>query len=192
MKLRVMVVDKSKNRSELLEQALIDAGYEVVAKLNKEHNLQAHVNQMQPDVIIIDMDSPGRDILEHMHSITREQPKPIVMFSDDSSGETINEALRAGVSAYIVDGLNPKRVKPIVDVALARFKEFQALRNELEKTKTTLAERKVVDKAKGILMQQRGFTEEEAYKALRKMAMDKNKRIAEIAENIIEVSKLLS
>jgi response regulator NasT len=192
MKLRVMVVDKSKNRSELLEQALIDAGYEVVAKLNKEHNLQAHVNQMQPDVIIIDMDSPGRDILEHMHSITREQPKPIVMFSDDSSSETINEALRAGVSAYIVDGLNPKRVKPIVDVALARFKEFQALRNELEKTKTTLAERKVVDKAKGILMQQRRFTEEEAYKALRKMAMDKNKRIAEIAENIIEVSKFLS
>ena len=191
MKLRVMLVDDHADRAALLERALAGAGYHVVATVAAGEDLYRRVAEIQPDVVIIDMESPGRDTLEHMRNISRDQPKPIVMFADNSDRATIEAAVQAGVSAYIVDGLSSNRVKPIVEVAIARFKEFQALRRELEKTKTTLAERKQIERAKGILMKQRGWTEEQAYQALRKMATDRNLRIAEVANQVIAMADLL-
>lgn len=188
--LRVMLVDRDRGRSAVLERALTDAGYEVAGRVAAGEDLAQKVREVAPDVIIIDMDSPDRDTLEHMHSITREQPRPIVMFADEDDSETISKAVRAGVSAYVVDGLTGPRVKPIVDVAIARFREFQALRKELDEVRSTLAERKLVDKAKGIIMKQRQCDEEQAYRALRKLAMDRNQRIADAARDVIGVAKL--
>lgn len=188
--LRVMLVDRDRARSVVLERALTDAGYQVAGRVSAGEDLAQRVRELAPDVIIVDMDSPDRDTLEHMHSITREQPRPIVMFAEEDDSETISKAVRAGVSAYVVDGLSGPRVKPIVDVAIARFREFQALRRELDEVRSTLAERKLVDKAKGIIMKQRRCDEEQAYRALRKLAMDRNQRIADTARDVIGVAKL--
>ena len=190
-KLRVMLVDEDPGRAAILERALEDAGYVVAAKITSATDLQGRVAALQPDVIIIDMESPDRDTLEHMRGISRDQPKPIVMFAEQGDSDTIAQAVQAGVSAYIVDGLNAKRIKPIMDVAIARFREFQALREELAQAKSSLAERKDIERAKGILMNQRGWSEDEAYQALRKLAMDKNLRLAEVARNIIAVADLI-
>jgi len=189
-KLRVMLVDEDPGRSALLERALLDNGYDVVARIGTDENLLERVSSIQPDMIIIDMQSPDRDTLESMHVINREQPKPVVMFAEKSDNITIAEAVRAGVSAYVVDGLNEHRIQSIMEVAIARFREFQALRNELEKTKSDLADRKVIDKAKGIIMAQRKCSEDEAYKALRKLAMDRNEKLIEVAQSVIDVAKL--
>ncbi|HKK06251.1 MAG: ANTAR domain-containing protein [Gammaproteobacteria bacterium] len=189
--LRVLLVDESVGRAAILEQALADAGHAVVGRIAASEDLQAAVQRIEPDVIIIDMDSPDRDTLEHMRGISADRPKPIVMFAEDGDSATIEEAVRAGVSAYVVDGLNPGRVKPIMEVAIARFREFQALRQELADARHSLAERKDIERAKGILMQQRNWTEDEAYQALRKLAMDRNLRLAEVARNIIAVADLL-
>jgi len=191
MGLRVMLIDSSEERSAIIEQALTDHGYQVVGRAGRGDDLLKRVQESQPEVIIIDLDSPDRDTLEHMRTISRDQPKPIVMFAENGDSRTIEEAIQAGVSAYIVDGLNSQRVKPIVDVAIARFREYQALRDELEKARSSLAERKLVERAKGVLMQQKGMTEEEAYQALRKTAMQNNTRIGEVARNIIALSDLL-
>lgn len=188
MKLRVMLVDASIERTAVLEQALKDADCEVVARVTTGEALFKRVERIQPDVIIIDQNSPDRDTLEQMRFISRDQPRPIVMFSESGDPETIQTAIKAGVSAYVVDGLSPGRVKPIVEVAIARFQAFQSLRLELEKTKESLAERKIIDRAKGILMQQRGIGEEQAYALLRKTAMENNLRIAAVAKSIIALA----
>jgi response regulator NasT len=138
------------------------------------------------------MESPDRDTLEHLSSIGSARPRPIVLFAEHSDSETTQAAIQAGVSAYIVDDLNPKRIKSIMEVAIARFREYQALRKELDDTRTRLAERKLIEKAKGILMQQKQLSEEQAYQALRKLAMDRNQRIAEVARTLISVVDLLS
>ena len=186
-----MLIDKNAGRSAILEQALADSGYEVVARLTSPQNLAAEVAEVNPDVVIIDMQSPDRDTLESMRNVSRDQPRPIVMFAEKSDSETIRSAVSAGVSAYVVDGMEPNRLQPILDVAIARFREFQALRAELEDAKSKLADRKDVDKAKGILMKQRGMGEDEAYKALRKMAMDRNVKIGEAARMLIAAAELL-
>jgi response regulator NasT len=126
-----------------------------------------------------------------MRIVTKHNPKPIVMFTNDADNSMISEAINAGVSAYVVDGFNESRIKPIMDVAIARFREFQALRNELQKTRNTLEERKTIDKAKGIVMQQRKCNEEEAYQILRNLSMENNKRIFEVAEQIISITSAL-
>jgi response regulator NasT len=189
--LRVLLVDENRGRSALLEQALSDAGYRVIARVITSDNLAHQVRLHQPDVIIVDLESPDRDTLEHMHSISRDQPRPIVMFAEDQESESIHKAIKAGVSAYIVDGLNPKRVKPVMEVAIARFREYQALRDELAKTKLTLEERKIIDRAKGLLMKRQGMDEEGAYQALRKIAMDRSQKLVEVARNVISVMELL-
>ncbi len=185
-----MLVDEDPGRSAVLERALQDNGYDVVARIGTKEDLLGRVRTIQPDMIIIDMQSPDRDTLESMHTINREQPKPIVMFAEKSDKATIAEAVRAGVSAYVVDGLNARRIQPIMEVAIARFQEFQALKGELARTKSDLADRKLIDKAKGIIMTQRKCTEDEAYKALRKLAMDRNEKLADVAKSVIEVAKL--
>lgn len=190
--LRVLLVDANRGRSALLEQALSDAGYSVIAKINTGEDLAAQVRQHEPDVIIVDLESPDRDTLEHMHTISRDQPRPIVMFAEDEDSNTIHKAIKAGVSAYIVDGLSSKRVKPVMDVAITRFREYQALRDELNRTKISLEERKLLDRAKAVLIKSQGMTEEEAYQAIRKLAMDRGLKLAEAARNVISVMDLFS
>jgi response regulator NasT len=190
--MRVLIIDESPERIAVLREGLEGAGYEVAAALASPLELLRAVEEVKPDVIIIDTESPSRDVLEHVVLITRDQPRPIVMFASDDAPETIRRAVRAGVSAYIVDGLDPVRVKSIVDVAVARFGEHQRLRTELAEANLKLSERKVVERAKGILMRVRGMDEEQAFQALRRMAMDRGKRLVEIARQVIDMADLLT
>ena len=188
--LKIMLVDQDSGRSAILRQALTDAGHEVVTRVEPGRNLLREVQQSQPDIVIVDMEAPGRDTLEQMREIGRDQPKPIILFSNKRDGEYIRQAVQAGVSAYVVDGLSRERIMPIVEVAMARFREFEALRQELRDTKNELADRKVIDKAKGILMQRKGLSEEDAYKLLRKAAMDRNMRVVEVARTLLALEGL--
>lgn len=190
--LRIMLVDDTPDRSLYLRLVLERLGYEVVAEIAEPRKLYDAVTRFAPDAIIIDTDSPSRDTLEHLCLVTESCPRPIVMFTNDAGRESIREAVRAGVTAYIVDGLAPERIAPILETAVARFDAFQAVKNELAATKNQLSDRKVIEKAKGILMKSRNISEETAYAALRKLAMDRNLRIAEIAQQVIAVSELLA
>ena len=192
MSLSVLLVDDDPTRAAIVERALREAGYEVVTVVNTSTEMLTQVRAMRPDVIIIDRDSPDRDTLEHVCMITRDDPRPIVMFTQDKDQRLMREALEAGVSAYVVDGLSVERVRPIVEVALARFEQWQALRRELDQAQTNLAERKVIERAKGIVMKQRRCTEDEAYAMLRKLAMDRNQRLAHVAESVITMAELLT
>lgn len=192
MSLSVLLVDDDPERAAIVEPALRAAGYEVVTVVDTASEMLAQVRAMKPDVIIIDRDSPDRDTLEHVCMITRDDPRPIVMFTQDKDRALMREALEAGVSAYVVDGLSVERVRPIVEVAMARFEQWQALRRELDQAQTNLAERKVIERAKGIVMKQRRCTEDEAYVLLRKLAMDRNQRLAHVAESVITMAELLT
>ncbi|MBU0783837.1 MAG: ANTAR domain-containing protein [Gammaproteobacteria bacterium] len=189
--LKVLLVDEEPGRAAILERALLDAGYVLVSRLSSADRLAEHVAVSQPDIVIVDIDSPDRDCLENMAVLSRSNPKPVIMFSDEDNEDTIASAIRAGVSAYVADGMNPERVRPIVQVAVARFREFQALKNELQKTRDQLADRKLIDKAKGLLMKHRNFNEDEAYHAMRKLAMERNQRLVDTARSVIEVFEML-
>jgi two-component system, response regulator / RNA-binding antiterminator len=189
--LRVMIIDEKTERAALLEDALRAAGCEVVASMILNADVQSEVNAAQPDVVIVDMECADRDVLEDMSRITRHQPRPIVMFVDRRDSESIQAAVQAGVSAYVVGGLSAERVRPVLEVAIARFKEFQSLRSELETAKSSLVERKVIERAKGLLMKHRGMAEEDAFRALRKMAMDRKVRIAAVAREVVAAAELL-
>jgi len=189
--LRVLVVDESAERADTLRDGLARAGHEVVAMLSSPLELLRAVERVQPDVIIIDTDSPTRDVLEHLVMVSRESPRPIVMFARDDDAETIREVTRAGVSAYVVDGLDAGRVKPIVEAACARFEAFQRLREELAAAQAALAERKVIERAKGILMKAKGLDEAAAYAELRRLAMNRGKRLIEVAQAVVDAAELL-
>lgn len=189
--LRVMVVDDAAERAEVVQWALRRAGHEVIAHVASTFDLHRRVIELKPDVIIIDTESPDRDTLENLSLVNRDAPRPVVMFTNDGDNRKIREAVRAGVSAYVVDGLAADRVRPIIDVAVARFEQFQALRRELEETEGKLADRKLIERAKGILMKSAKLGEEEAYRALRKQAMDRNLQLVEVARQVIAVSELL-
>jgi response regulator NasT len=186
-----MLVDENEARASLLEKALDDAGCEIVAKLVGRPDLRSSVTRTEPDVIIIAMESPDRDTLEDMSQISREQPRPTVMFVDRSDTESTRAAVAAGVSAYVVGGLARERVRAILDVAIARFNEFQALKQEVAVARESLAERRVIERAKGILMQHRGLSEDDAYRTLRKMAMDRKMRLGRIAREVVAAAELL-
>lgn len=190
-KVEVMLIDAHSGRSAILEQALSDAGYHITVRTARTDQLLQQVRETQPDVILIDIELPDRDTLEQLRNVGQNQPRPIVMFAERSDPETTAAALRAGVSAYVVDDLNPRRLQPIIEVAIARFREYQALRRELEETRNRLAERKAIDKAKGLLMAQRNLSEEEAYQTLRKLAMDRNQRIGEVARTVTSLLEIL-
>ncbi len=189
--MRVMLVDDDYGRMALLRQALLSGGNEVVAQLSPADDLLHAVSQCQPDVILIEVDSPSRDTLESLGQINRDRPRPIVLFASQSDADTARRAMRAGVSAYVVDGMSSSRLKSVIDVAIARFDEHQALRKELAETKTRLADRRDVDRAKGVLMQRRKLTETEAYELLRKMAMDRNVKIGDAARSLLAAAELL-
>ena len=189
--LRVLVVDESPERAELLREGLLRAGHEVTATLSSPLALLKTIEELKPDVIVIDMDSPSRDVLEHLVFVSQHTPRPVVMFSQDDAPETIRAATRAGVSAYVVDGLDRDRIKSIIEAAVARFEDFQALRTQLAEANLKLSERKLVEKAKGLLMKSRGLDEDAAYSALRKMAMDRKLKLGEVAQRIIDAADLL-
>jgi len=189
--LSVLVIDESRTRAGEICAGLALAGYQVAAILADSENLSAEVEKLQPDVILIDTESPSRDTLEHLAVVHQNMPRPIVMFTLEDGQDAIRDAVKAGVSAYIVDGLDPKRIKPIVDVARARFEGSQALRRELEEVSRKLSDRKLVDKAKGVLMKARGLDEDAAYHAMRKLAMERGQSMAKVARDVIDMAKVL-
>ncbi|WP_143745722.1 ANTAR domain-containing response regulator [Massilia sp. KIM] len=178
-------------RSAALRIGLLESGYDLVASLPADVFLPERIAQLQPDLIIADSESDARDVLEHIVIATRDERRPIVLFTEDDAPASMDAAMAAGVSAYIVAGLQPERVKPVLDVALARFRREQKLLEELSDTRQKLAERKVVDRAKGLLMTRYKLTEEQAYQRLRTLAMNKNMKLAEIAQRILDVEDLL-
>lgn len=181
----ILVIDTDTIRGSVLEDGLRDAGYRDVTVISDMDHLVRRIAELEPDVIFIDLENPNRDMLEHMFAVSRSVQRPIAMFVDQSDTSMIEAAVDAGVSTYIVDGLKKERVKPILDMTISRFNAVNRLREELEATRSELADRKVIDRAKGILMKMRDLSEDEAYKLLRKTAMDQNRRVAEVAESLI-------
>ncbi len=190
--LKIILVDQNTGRSAMLRRALQDAGHEVICRLESSKELVNSNEATHADAIILNTDIPNDKIFANLNTINQTKPKPIVMFTDESSSMMASDAVRSGVNAYIIDGLEESRVQGIIDIAIARFREFQALKDELDSTRTQLNERKIVEKAKGILMQKSDMSEEDAYNALRKMAMDKNIKIAAVAKSVVEVADLLN
>ena len=189
--LRILVIDENPIRRAILDAGLKDAGFTNIALLGDTQGLLDRIYAVDPDVIIIDLQNPSRDVLEQMFQVSRIVRRPIAMFVDQSDRATIEKAIDAGVSAYIVDGLKRERVRAILDMTISRFRAFERLRAELEETKSALRERKVIEKAKGILMKSRGLDEEAAYALLRRTAMSKGKRIGDIAESLVSAIDLL-
>ncbi|MDD4887366.1 MAG: ANTAR domain-containing protein [Thiomonas sp.] len=178
-------------RCALLEKALLDAGYAVVAVLPAAPDLDDRIAALKPDLVIVDAESGVRDLLEHVVLASRDTPRPIVLFTDDDDTETAQLAITAGVTAYIVDGLKPSRVKPVIEVALARFEREQGLRAELDAARAQLTERKLIERAKGIVMQRQGCTEEDAFRRMRKLAMEKGLKLSEVAQRILDTVGLI-
>lgn len=178
-------------RSRSLRIGLLENGFNLVASLPADVFLTERIHQLQPDMVIVDADSDARDALEHVVMATRDAPRPIVMFTNDGNTESARAAVAAGVSAYIVAGLTSERIRPILDVALARFEHEQALRAELADVKTELKDRKIIDRAKGMLMQRQQLTEDAAYAKLRSTAMSKNLRLVDLAQRMLDAADLL-
>ncbi len=188
---KIAIVDENPIRAAILEEGLREAGFTAVERVGEMNNLLARIYQIDPDVILIDLENPSRDVLEQMFQVSRAVRRPIAMFVDQSDAASIQASVDAGVSAYIVDGFRKERIKSIIDLCISRFNAFAKLQDELERTKNALEERKVIDRAKGILMKLKGLSEEEAYVLMRSTAMREKKKIAEIAQSIITASELL-
>ena len=187
----VLVIDDSQQRAVEICTGLIQAGHQVAAVLPSALELVARIEEIKPDIILIETESPSRDTLEHLGVMNRDMPRPVIMFSQDDDQDTIRSAIRSGVAAYVVDGFDIDRLRPVVDVALAHFEEHQALKRELAETSRKLSERKVIERAKGILMKSRGMDEEAAYGALRKLAMERSQPLAKVAGNVVDMAELL-
>ena len=183
---------KEAERSRQLRIGLLQSGYNLIAVLPADSYLEQRLAQLQPDMIIVDAESDARDALEHVVVATQGDRRPIVMFTNDNDTTHVKDAVAAGVSAYIVAGLASERIRPILDVAMARFEHEQGLRRELADAKTELQGRKVIDRAKGVLMQRQNLTEQAAYDKLRKTAMDKGLRLSDVAQRMLDVADLLA
>jgi response regulator NasT len=188
--LRVLIVDQNMARASIIEEGLREAGYRDLIVVRDMQNLLRRIVDEEPDVILIDLENPNRDVLEQMFQVSRVVRKPVAMFVDRSDRGMIEAAIDAGVGAYVVDGLRKERVRPIVETTVSRFHAFEKLRNELDETRQQLADRKLIDRAKGILMKQRALGEDAAYELLRKAAMDSNLRIAQVAQSVITAAEL--
>src|SRR3979490_2112702 len=189
--LKIVIVDKNPIRAAILGDGLREAGHVQVVHIDETAHLLARVYGVDPDVILLDLENPSRDVLEQMFQVSRAVKRPVAMFVDQSDAASIEAAVDAGVSAYIVGGLRKDRGKNILDLCISRFNSFARLRDELERTRTALEERKVIDRAKGILMKARNLNEEAAYVLLRKTAMNENKKIAEVAQSVVTAAELL-
>jgi two-component system, response regulator / RNA-binding antiterminator len=188
--LNIVIVDDSPVRAAILEEGLREAGYVNVVRIEGTAKLLARIYAIDPDVILIDLENPSRDVLEQMFQVSRIVKRPVAMFVDQADSASIQASVDAGVSAYIVDGLKKERIKSILDLCISRFNAFSRLQSELEQTKSALEERKVIDRAKGILMKAKNLSEEQAYALLRKTAMNENRKIAEVAQSVVTAAEL--
>jgi response regulator NasT len=187
----ILIIDENHARAAIIQDGLREAGHANVRWLNETSNLLRHIADIDPDVIIIDLESPNRDVLEQMFQVSRLVKRPVAMFVDQSDSIAMQDAMVAGVSAYVVDGLRKDRVKHILDMCILRFNVFSRLQEELHEAKTALADRKVIERAKGILMAAKSLSEQEAYVLMRKAAMDQKRRLAEIARAIVTAEGML-
>lgn len=189
--LKILVIDENKIRASIIEAGLREAGYADVWVVSEIDGIATRIETLDPDVIVIDLENPNRDMLESLFQLAKAVRRPIAMFVDHSDASSIEAAVEAGVSAYVIDGLRKERVKPIVDMAISRFNAFSRMARELEEARTELENRKLVERARGILMKSRGISEDQAYALLRKTAMNQNRKIAEIAQSLITAAGLL-
>jgi len=185
--LRILLIDENQQRAESLASALNNSRYKISHLASPHMSLLKQVDEIQPDIIVIDIESPSRDILESLSAISHYNPKPVVMFSAEQDTDTINQSIESGVSAYVVGDLQADRVKPILDAAVARFREFQKLKEELSDTKQQLASRNLIDQAKRLLMKKRSLSEDDAFKAMRKTAMDTGQKLDDVAKTLISL-----
>ena len=190
--LSILIIDENQLRASIIEAGLREAGHDNLTIIHDVTGIARRIAEIAPDVIVIDLENPNRDMLENMFQLSRAVQRPIAMFVDRSDQAAIEAAVDAGVSAYVVDGLKRERVKPILDMAISRFNAFARMSRELEEARSQLESRKLIDRAKGILMSTRGLSEADAYALLRKTAMNQNRKISEIAESLITAAGLLS
>src|SRR5690606_21611523 len=189
--LRILIIDENRIRAAVIEEGLREAGHGEVATIHDMTGIARPIAEIEPDVIVIDLENPNRDMLESMFQLTRAVKRPIAMFVDRTDSASTEAAIEAGVSAYVVDGLRKERIKPILDMAISRFNAFSRMARELEEARSELENRKLIDRAKGLLMKSRGLSEQEAYALLRRTAMNQNRKIAEIAQSLITAADLL-
>ncbi|MEE1926365.1 ANTAR domain-containing protein [Pseudomonas sp. 148P] len=189
--LRILLIDDTEKKVGRLHAALVEAGFEVIEASCLTIDLPARVETVRPDVILIDTESPGRDVMDQVVLVSRDLPRPIVMFTDEHDPGVMRQAIQAGVSAYIVEGIHARRLQPILDVAMARFESDQALKAQLHARDQQLAERKRIELAKGLLMKMRDCDEEQAYTLMRRQAMSKQQKLIQVAEQIIAMHDLL-
>lgn len=189
--LKIVIVDESAIRATILKEGLREAGHVDVVHIAEMTGLLERISALEPDVVLIDLENPSRDVLEQMFQVSRVVRRPIAMFVDQSDTASIQASVDAGVSAYIVGGLQKDRIKPILDLCISRFNAFANLQQQLDLAQSALAERKVIDRAKGILMTEKNLGEEEAYALMRKAAMNKNMKIVEIAKSIVTAAEML-
>ncbi|WP_290990480.1 ANTAR domain-containing response regulator [Hyphomicrobium sp.] len=190
--LSILVIDENRLRASVIETGLREAGYDDLTIVHDVIGIARRIEEIQPDVIMINLENPNRDMLENMFQLSRAVKRPIAMFVDRSDSASIEAAVEAGVSAYVVDGLKRERVKPVLDMAISRFNAFSRMSRELDEARSELEKRKLVERAKGILMSTRGLSEQQAYALLRKTAMSQNRKISEIAESLITAAGLLA
>lgn len=191
-RLSIIVVERDHDRAIRIVDGLREAGDYHIQVIADESGLARRISEHRPDIVLIDLANPSRDILEAIAVASGPTERPVAMFVDRSDEQLTRAAIEAGVSAYVVDGLRPERIKPVLDAAIARFHMFQRMRAELAATKAALEERKIIDRAKAILMKARGIDEEAAYALLRKTAMDQGKRVADIAQQLVLAAGLLT
>ena len=189
--LRILLIDDTQNKLGRLKAALREAGFEVIEAPGLTIDLPACVETVRPDVVLIDTDSPDRDVMEQVVMVSRDQPRPIVLFTDEHDPAVMRQAIQAGVSAYIVEGIHAARLQPILDVAMARFESDQALRAQLLARDQQLAERKRIEQAKGLLMKMKDRNEEQAYTLMRRQAMSRQQKLIQVAEQILAMHEML-
>ncbi len=189
--LTILVIDENTIRASIIDAGLREAGYQTVITLNSFEGIGDQIATIKPDVIVIDLENPNRDMLENAFQLSRSVKRPIAMFVDKSDRNAMEAAIDAGVSAYVVDGLKKERVQGILDMAISRFTAYSRLERELEDARNALQSRKVIDKAKHILMKSRSLSENEAYGLLRQTAMNQNRKISEVAESLILAADML-
>jgi two-component system, response regulator / RNA-binding antiterminator len=191
-RLSIIVVEKNRDRALRIVDGLTSAGDYAITVISEETGLARRIAEQKPDIVLINVADPSRDVLEELALVSGPMERPVAMFVDRSDEGLTRAAIESGMSAYVVDGLQPERIKPILDAAIARFHMFQKVRAELAATKAALEDRKIIDRAKAILMKARGITEEEAYALLRKTAMDQKRRVADIAQQLVMAAGLLT
>ncbi|MEM9844187.1 MAG: ANTAR domain-containing protein [Pseudomonadota bacterium] len=190
--LSIILVEPDREKANQIVDSLAEDGFQKIQVITETSSLKRQIGAMNPDMVLIDMANPSRDMLEEIAIASQPLDRPVAVFVDRSDDALTSAAIEAGVSAYVVDGLRPDRVKPVLDAAIARFNMFHRMRTELAETKRALEERKVIDRAKGLIMKAKGIDEDEAYSLLRKAAMNQGKRLADVAEALVESAGLLS